>query len=181
MPVLLLCYLALHNFKVFHPRYVAVAAPGFLILLAAGLADLRPRARTGFAIAIAALWAVSLGHHYVDPRHAKEDVRSAAALLDREGGPGQKVVSVNTGELLLYYYRGPLTVEPFWLGVAADPERMAARFEDLARSRNGTWVVLTRAEDLDPAGRFVRYLETRYPGAPRHEFNGVTVWRLPPR
>ena len=180
-PLLLLCYLALHNFKVFHPRYVAVAVPGVLIVLAAGLADLGGRARAAFAVAIGALWAVSLAHHYGDPRYAKEDIRSAAALIDREGGPGQKIVSVNTGELLLYYYRGPLTVEPFWLGLAADPERMAARFEDLARSPNGTWVVLARPEDLDPAGQFVRHLEHRHPGASRHAFNGVTVWRLPPR
>ena len=56
---------------------------------------------------------------------------------------------------------------------------MARRFEDTARSRNGTWVVLARPEDFDPAGRFVRHLETRYKGAARHDFNGVTVWRLP--
>ena len=96
-PMLLLSYFALHNFKVFHPRYVAVAAPGALILLAAGLADLRPRARIAFIVAVAALWAVSLARQYADPRWGREDMRGAAALIAREGEAGDKIVSVNTG------------------------------------------------------------------------------------
>src|SRR5436190_784233 len=34
-PALLVSYFASHNFKVFHPRYLAVAVPGVLMLFAA--------------------------------------------------------------------------------------------------------------------------------------------------
>ena len=38
-PALVVVYFAGHNFKVFHPRYVAVSVPGFLLVVAAAWAD----------------------------------------------------------------------------------------------------------------------------------------------
>ena len=73
VPLAGLTYLAVENVKVFHPRYAAVAAPMFLVVWAAALADLRPRLRAGALAAVGALWIVALGHHYFDPRYGKED------------------------------------------------------------------------------------------------------------
>jgi 4-amino-4-deoxy-L-arabinose transferase-like glycosyltransferase len=178
VPMLLLSYAAIANVKVFHPRYVAIASPAFLLVIAAALADLRPRARTIAALAIAALWIVSLQHHYFVPRYGKEDVRSAAQLVEQRGRPGERVIAANTEAVLLYYYRGPLPVKPFWIGYASDPNWLANRVEAELVSGRGTWVVLSRPEDLDPHGEFARYLDSRHPEAERFQFEGVRVWHL---
>ena len=65
----------------------------------------------------------------------------------------------------------------YWLGFAADPARMASRFEAM-KGGAGTWVVSARSEDLDPHGAFARYLDDTYPDAQRFAFPGVRLWHL---
>jgi mannosyltransferase len=180
VPTALVSYFALQNFKVFHPRYLSVAAPGYLALLAAGLADLSPRWRAGFATAIAVLWGLSLQHHFFDPRYGKEDMRSAGAFLTARAVPGERIVAANTEELIFYYYRGPVPITTYWLGWAKDPVTCAERLDRLTAGTKGAWVVLSRGEDLDPTGAFARHLDARDPPAERHDFEGVRVWHLPP-
>lgn len=178
-PLLLLSWVSAANVKVFHPRYAAVGAPALLMVLAAGLVDLPPRARALLVLAVAGIWAVSLGRVYFEPRYGKEDMRAAAALVRGEARVGEKVIAANTESVLGYYYRGPLPVEPFWLGFAGDRERLNRKLEAMMAGARGAWVVLSRAEDLDPSDAFARALETRYPGARRWRFEGVRVWHVP--
>ena len=178
LPAVLVSYFAVQNFKVFHPRYLSVALPGFLALLAAGLADLTPRRRAGLAAAVALLWAVSLHHLYFDPRYAKEDMRGVARLLTERLAPGERIVAANTQDLLFYYYRGPAPIVPYWLGWAADPAACERHLERLTAGAPGAWVVLSRGEDLDPTGAFARHLDARRPDAERFRFEGVRVWHL---
>ncbi len=178
VPALVVSYFALQNFKVFHPRYLSVALPGYLALLAAAFADLRPRARAGFAVAVAALWALALQHQYFDPRYGREDLRSVGALLTARAVPGERIVAANTEDLLFYYYRGPVPVFRYWLGWAADPVARGERLERLVADAAGAWVVLSRGEDLDPAGAFARHLDERHPDAERFQYEGVRVWHL---
>lgn len=180
VPALLVSYFAWQNFKVFHPRYLSVALPAYLALLAAALADLPPRLRAGAGAAVALLWAVSLHHHYFDPRYGKEDMRGAGALLAAHAQPGERILAANTEALLFYYYRGPVPVVPFWLGWAADPDRCEERLARLTAGASGTWVVLSRGEDLDPKGAFARHLELHHPDAEQFRFEGVRVWHLRP-
>ncbi len=178
VPMVLVSYFALQNFKVFHPRYLSVGVPAYLALLAAGLADLSLRRRVGFAVAIAMLWAFSLQHHYFDPRYGKEDMRAAGALLTARAVAGERIVAANTEDLLFYYYRGPVPVATYWLGWAADPVIRAQRLDRLIADAPGAWVVLSRGEDLDPTGAFGRHLDARDPPAERYDFEGVRVWHL---
>jgi 4-amino-4-deoxy-L-arabinose transferase-like glycosyltransferase len=186
LPALLVSYLALQNFKVFHPRYLAVAMPGYLLLLSAALADLRPRARALAALAIGALWGVSLWNHYFVPRYAKEDFRGAAAIVAPGASAGERVIAVNSHDTMGYYLRGAAVVEPFWLGYADEPERLEVKLEEALRGPGGSaslqaaWVVLSRPEDLDPRGVFARVMSRRHPDAQRHDLEGVTVWHVPP-
>ena len=178
VPALLVSYFALQNFKVFHPRYLAVAVPAYLALLAAAFADLSPRRRAGFAAAVLLLWGYSLQHHYFDPRYGREDMRSAGALLTTRVVPGERIVAANTEALLFYYYRGPVPIATYWLGWAADSGARSQRLDRLIADAPGAWVVLSRGEDLDPTGAFARYLDERHPEAERFRFEGVRVWHL---
>jgi hypothetical protein len=178
VPLLIVSLFALRNFKVFHPRYVAVAAPFLLLVAAAGLVRLRRPARVAAALGVAALWAVSLGQHYFSPAYAKEDYRGALALVAARGLPGEKVLAVGADEPVYYYYRGGLPVDRLWLGHAARPARLAEELENRLAGARGTWVVLSRPEDLDAEGVFVRTLGTRHPGAEEFRFGGVRVWHV---
>lgn len=178
VPALIVSYFALQNFKVFHPRYLAVSAPGFIALVAAAFADLRGWRRAVPAVLVAALWLVSLQRHYFDPRFGREDMRSVGALLAARAIPGERIVAANTHDLLGYYYRGPVPIVPYHLVWTSDPARLASRFETAAGAAPGVWVVLSRAEDHDRAGAFARWIETQYPDARPARFEGVRVWHI---
>jgi hypothetical protein len=180
VPVLVVSLFALRNFKVFHPRYLTVCVPLFLLVLAAGLAGLRRPVRIAAALGVALLWTVSLAQLYFDPRYAKDDVRGAMRLVAERGRPGEKVLAVGAREPIYYYYRGPLPVDPLWLGFVDQPRRLEEELDGKLAGARGTWIVLSRPEDLDPAGIFARTFEARYPRAEGFRFAGVRVWHLKP-
>jgi len=178
VPMLIVSWFAMRNFKVFHPRYLAVCVPGVLLVLAAGLADLPRRARIAGWVAIGGLWAVALAQHYFDPRFGKEDYRGAAGLVRARAVAGEKVLAVGAPDPMFYYYRGPLPIEALWLGFAADPARLARAMDQKLEGTRGAWVVLSRAEDLDPGGAFADFMTRRFPGAQRFALEGVRVWHV---
>jgi 4-amino-4-deoxy-L-arabinose transferase-like glycosyltransferase len=180
VPLLVVSLFALRNFKVFHPRYVAVAAPFLLLVVAQGLVSLRRPARIAAALGVAALWAVSLGHHYFDPAYAKEDYRGALGLVAARAQPGEKLLAVGADEPVYYYYRGALPVDRLWPGYAGRPGRLEEELEGRLAGARGTWIVLGRPEDLDAEGAFVRTLGTRHPEAEEFRFGGVRVWHVKP-
>ncbi len=177
-PALVVSYFAVQNFKVFHPRYLSVAYPGFLLVLAAGFLTLGRRARVAAGVALGVLWLASLHHHYFDSRYAKEDYRGAAALVRERGVAGETLLAVNSEEPMIYYYRGPLPQNRLWLGFASQPARLGRELDRVLEGVPGAWVVLSRPEDLDPADRFARTLESRFPDAERFTLDGVRVWHI---
>ncbi len=174
-PALVVGYFAAHNFKVFHPRYVAVSAPCALLVVAAAFTDLGPRARRVAALAVGLLWAMALGRMAFDPAFGREDYRGALARVRAGLAPGERVLAVGAPEPVEWYGRG-LEVSRWWLGFSADPGRMASTLGDSLRVAPGTWVVSSRAEDLDPDGRLALWLDARVPLGERWSGNGVTVW-----
>ncbi len=174
-PMLVVSYFAAHNFKVFHPRYLAVAWPCLVLAVAAAFTDLGPRARRGFAVAVGLLWALSIGRMAFDPAHGREDYRAALGRVRAGFQSGERVLAVGAPEPVEWYGRG-LPVARWWLGFAADPERMAGRLEDSLGVAPGTWIVSSRSEDLDPGGRLARWLDARVRPDARWEAGGVKVW-----
>jgi 4-amino-4-deoxy-L-arabinose transferase-like glycosyltransferase len=175
-PALAVVYFAGHNFKVFNPRYLAVSVPAFLLVLAAAWTDRGTLGRWLLGAAVAALWGVSLHHHYFDPAYAREDYRAALAAVRAGIADGEQVLAMGAMEPVDYYGRG-LPVEHLWLGYAADSTRMEQKLAEKLSRASGTWVVLSRSEDLDPAGRFTRRMERTADPVPG-EFSGVQVWHI---
>ncbi len=174
-PALVVSYFAANNFKVFHPRYLAVSAPCVLLVVAAAFADLGPRARRGFAVAVGLLWALALGRNAFDPAYGREDYRGALAHVRAGITSGERVLAVGAPEPVEWYGRG-LPVSRWWLGFAARPEHMAGTLADSLAATPGTWVVCSRTEDLDPEGRMSRWLDERVASEQRWSANGVRVW-----
>ncbi len=176
-PGLLVSYFAAQNFKVFHPRYLAVSLPCVLLVLAAGHASLSARWRRIATVAVAALWSVSLYQHYFVPEYAREDYRGALALVRERFAPGEQVLAMGSEDPVQFYARG-LQVDRLWLGHVSQPGTMPAKFAAKLAQAGGTWVVLSRAEDLDPQDTFARWLEQTYPQAGRFSRPGVRVWHV---
>jgi mannosyltransferase len=174
-PALVVSYFAAQNFKVFSPRYLAVSVPCLLLTLAAGLADLGPRARRGFAGAVGLLWALALARAAFDPAYGREDYRNALAHVRAEIRPDERVIAVGAPEPVEWYGRG-MPVVRWWLGFAGDPDRMARTLTDSLMVTPGAWVVGSRMEDLDPEDRCGRWLDRRVQPSQRWAARGVRVW-----
>jgi hypothetical protein len=178
VPMLLESYFALRNFKVFHPRYLAIAMPAFLLVLSAGIAGLKPRRAAAFALGIALLWGLSLVHHFTVPAYGKEDSRGAAQWVAARGRAGERVLALGATEAIFHYYRGPLGASEFWLGFAADPGRLERELAAALAGAGGAWLILSRGEDLDPGDGLGAFLARRFPDAEYRVFEGVRVWHL---
>ena len=74
--------------------------------------------------------------------------------------------------------RGRWLDAALWLGFAADPPRLARAMDQKLEGTRGAWVVLSRAEDLDPGGAFASFMSRRFPGAQAFALEGVRVWHV---
>ena len=179
LPLLCVTYFSLRNFKVFNPRYVSSGIAGYYLILLAGWGKFPPAVRRLLAVLVLAIWGWSLGHHYFDPHHAKEDYRAATAWLTPRAGAHDQVIGAGSPAMLEYYWRGKQqTHDSFWLGLAADSSNMVAQFDSLRDSTRTAYVVVSRPYAFDPKGRFESFLSAT-PGVQKTLFHGVTIYRLP--
>jgi hypothetical protein len=186
VPAMSVAYFALQNFKTFHPRYLGVALPGWFVVLAAGWVAYGRAGRLLLGAGVLVLFTCALANHYGNPAYGKDDFRGVTAYLGAHLAPGDSLVVTGNYAPMLYYWRDRLPFDRppvprvFWLGYAAD-ERIVPRFTPLVNTQGGaTWVVVSRPEDLDPAGRFDPWLRAHYRPEVR-DFPGVRVYRIPPR
>ena len=181
VPLGFVTYFSLMNFKTFNPRYVSVALPAWLVLCAVGHATLRPLVRRVVAGLVVVLFAISLANHYFDPRHAKEDFRSACRDLAGLVAPKDRIVAAGNFSPLEYYWRDR---EPgfhvYWLGYARG-EKMAPEFDRLLAPQGAvTWLFLSRPHDMDPGDRFERWMVAAYQPDVRI-YPGVRLYRIASR
>jgi mannosyltransferase len=177
VPMAIVAWFALSNFKVFNPRYVATGAPAWFCLVAAGYAALARPAKRIAAAAVLLLFAVSLLHHAFGARYAKDDFKRATRALDEVVAPQDVLIAAGNFAPLEYYWRDrdPVPVV-YWVGYARD-ERMEPRFRALLNPAGPTWLVVSRPHELDPEGRFEAWIRRRW-GNPVGEFPGVRVYRI---
>ena len=179
LPLLFVTYFSLRNFKVFNPRYVSSGIAGYYLILLAGWGSLSDGWRRATAVLVLAMWAWSLAHHYFDPRHGKEDYRTATAWMAQRVQPRDQVIGAGSPALLEYYWRDRKPAhDSFWLGLAADSLNMVAHFDSLRDASRTAYVVVSRPYAFDARGRFESFLAGQ-PGTTRTPFTGVTVYRLP--
>lgn len=136
------------NIKVFNVRYLIPAFPFYAALLALGL-PARRILRYAAVAAVSAVMLAAVYNYHADPAYAREDVRSAAALVEREGRAGDLVVVPTVHDVFRHYYRGPgeiRLVYPVDLGRERLDGRVAAAFAEHPR----IWYVRSRHWERDP-------------------------------
>lgn len=177
VPIALVAYFAASNFKVYNPRYVAAGVPAYFCLLVAGYLALSRPARRLCAAAVLVLFALSHAHLVAGARYAKDDFKRATRALDLVVAPQDGLVVAGNFSPLEYYWRDrePVPVV-YWVGYARD-ERMEPKFRELLHPAGPTWLVVSRAHELDPEGRFESWIGRTY-GGPVGVFPGVRVYRI---
>ena len=120
VPLALIIAISFVN-PLFHPRYVYLYAPGFLVLVAAGLDYLRRRWRLTFLVGLLLILgadACSLHRFHTDTWYASDDWRGAVEYIAERWRPGDAVL-INAGytyTAFVYYYTGPVA----WRGRLVD-------------------------------------------------------------
>ena len=175
VPVASAAALALLNVKPFNVRYVAVALPALVVALAAGVTALGRRRGAVLWGALVLLSCVSLGHYYLDPTYAKEDVRAAARHVAAREREGDIVLVPVVRDVFTFYFDGDADQFVLYRGQTASSEKLAARITEAVSGRHRLWFVESRLWHIDPDGRVPRFLDERYGLEERTEYPGVTV------
>lgn len=130
VPMVCVAYFALQNFKTFHPRYLAVGYPGWIVFLAAGYAALPRAPRYVLGGLAAALCALALYHHDFDPAYGKEDFvapprtsRRTSCRATRSWRPGATRRSTTTGAITCPGTGGPRPACSGWATRATPASR----------------------------------------------------------
>jgi len=159
----------------FYHRFLIICLPGWLLMMADGLTQLRASAWR--AAAVASVCALSLVTTVLWYRHASEDWRGAVKYLIANSAPEDRVlyyqpVGEFAGESYREWLQAPNTPKPKALGIKpanTDWQR------DLGESPH-VWLVLFRATPDDAEARAIeRVLSERYVAGGTRDFPGVTV------
>ncbi|MBI1802110.1 MAG: glycosyltransferase family 39 protein, partial [Chloroflexi bacterium] len=201
-----LFYLVAYQRPKFHPRYLMIASPPFLILVSACIAVLwlgfwRSRgtaARRGYiSLAIGSLIAIlvgsitlsSLANLYFDVRFSKDDFRSAVAAIRANRADGQLTLLVSGHMFPIYLYYDP---QGAWVPLPDEPTLSTQRVlgynvaNDLnakLRGKTDVWLLLWQDEFVDPAGFVTTILDSQAQRlAQNQSFWGVRLmhYRVPP-
>jgi 4-amino-4-deoxy-L-arabinose transferase-like glycosyltransferase len=164
---IVIAYLVNPIMPFFFERYVLVALPGFLLLVAWGLDTLmRYNARLALGIVgILILFnAFALGEYFYNDAYAKGKYGKMMAYIAAHAQPGDVLVLNNPLQKPLYRYYAPRDLPAYFLpdgGAAMEDPAMRARLEEIARQHARVWLVMFgNPAEYDPTGYLERWLGT---------------------
>ncbi len=140
LPILVVSVLFLVR-PMFDERYLIVLAPGYLVILAAGLEGLwqvaAPIGIAGIAGSLVVL-VPTIPRTYQTMLTDRTDYRSMAAWVSTDGTSSDPIVATGYGqsELFGYYYHGGRTVQ-----VIDQPSALAAALPSLLKDHDGLWLL----------------------------------------
>jgi mannosyltransferase len=175
VPLLLVSVFAVLNVKVFNVRYMAVAFPGYLILLAEGICLSRSSRRNALLVLIAAACCVPLWNLYFVPRYWKPDARRAARYVESQVRPGDAVRVYSIPEPFQYYFHGESPAEVLPWDLLVRPENTRRLLDDLDRRYDRLWLVDYRGWYLDPENKLPGIVAERWKLVDVRPFVGVKV------
>lgn len=182
VPLAVVSFFAVKNFKPFNPRYVMVAYPAYVLLLARGLrwpdgARLPRKVLSGLlALMVSACTVVSLANLYGSPRYWKDDFRSAASTLTSRLGESDVVFTEGTYEPLVYYGRGELALRPLLPELLSDEARVVGFIREKSAGAGRVWLVTARLWDLDPERKALGLFEREFELETESNFRGVDLF-----
>ncbi|KPJ60354.1 MAG: hypothetical protein AMJ46_07225 [Latescibacteria bacterium DG_63] len=176
VPLAIVSLFAVKNFKPFNPRYVMVAFPAYMLIVAEGL-RLRTLAflRVVLVAAIVVVTIISLWNYYHVPEYQKDDFRAAAGVLNAEVTPGDVVFAEGTYEPLIYYCRDTLPILPLFPELISDEHELESYVLKEAEEADRIWLVTSRLWNLDPEKRVLAQFTKLFGAEKELHFEGVDL------
>jgi uncharacterized membrane protein len=143
----------------YNVRYVSMAVPAYIIILARGL--LAPRRRIfkySLLVLVLILTLFSLYNHYCRDKYAKEDYRSAAQFVSVNSEEGDIVLAPHLMSFE-YYYHGPVLAR----SIIWSPKFYRQMIHRRVRGFHRVWFVLSREWGVDPDGKMRDYMRDTFP------------------
>jgi hypothetical protein len=149
----------------FYERYVLVALPGFIVLLAFGLDDLLHLNRR-FALGIIGILILfntfALKEYYFNDAYAKGKYGQMMGYVSANAQPGDALVLNNPLQKPLYRYYAPRDLPAYYLpdgSVSLEDPQMRAQLQNVARQHSRVWLVMFgNPAEYDPTGYLERWL-----------------------
>lgn len=177
VPLALLVFLAVRNFKPWNPRYVLVCLPWILAITGLGLASLPRRWGLGATILLVGLTLWSLGNYYWNGRYAKADVRGAVAFVQENNAAGDPVLVPSLTPVYHFYHDGPAEVlGAFEWEPLTDPGSAGRFCSERLAGVDACWVVLGRDWYFDPAGVLLPALARSGKLTRERDFDGIRIY-----
>jgi hypothetical protein len=162
---IVIAYLVNPIMPFFFERYVLVALPGFIVLVALGLDDLLRRNRR-FALGILGILILfntfALEEHFYNEAYAKGKYGKMMAHVAAHAQPGDALVLNNPLQKPLYRYYAPRDLPAYFLpdgGAAMEDPPMRAQLAEIARQHSRVWLVMFgNPAEYDPTGYLERWL-----------------------
>jgi hypothetical protein len=167
IPVILSAILAALKGIPMYPRYILASAVPYWIAIALGVkVCLHTPATRTLPTAAAALIAFSLYNHYWQPDYAKQDVRSATALINKTARKGDIVIISSTelgGPFIYYLKRSDMSYVgyPSKPGLV-DPKTLQNEVQCILMGRKRAWLILGRTWSSDPNGHIPTFFTHHY-------------------
>ena len=162
------------NIKVFNIRYLMVAFPVYLALLAYAL----PAARLPRLLLVTALCAVMLvssWNYHTESRYARDDIRATVSAIRERETAGDVILTISAFKVIEYYYDGGNHVHdlnPEWRGEEGTSRLVR---EHLSRHER-IWYIRCRHWDTDPDDLLLGALRARAELSNRWSFPGVELF-----
>ncbi|MFQ5858326.1 MAG: glycosyltransferase family 39 protein [Anaerolineae bacterium] len=148
----------------FYERYLIVALPAYLLLLAAGLLWLGRRqmlaATLGVALVLVAS-GYSLYNYYAEPAYTKGGYGRLMTYVENHARPGDALLLENLLQTAIYDYYAPQNVPAHWFPPEHpwDDPRTRAQLESLARRYSRLWLIMFgNPAEYDPNHELERWL-----------------------
>ena len=137
----------------YNVRYVAMALPAYVLVLAAAIASFRrPAVRMALLGAVLVVHGVALANYYFDPRYARADARAAAQYLESAVQARDVVLIVGAHGPLQYYSSKKLPIVNFG-GLHKTGQPIVKRLQELQKGHDRLWLVEIRPWQTDPTGK----------------------------
>jgi hypothetical protein len=163
------------SYHVYNTRYLAIALPAYILILAAGITGFR-RQPLQITILSGLLFVngVSLAHYYFNPRYAREDSRSAAQYLESEAQRGDVILTVGNATALRYYYKGSLPVVQ--AGAYSTENGLVVEYLRKLGTDHRLWLVEIRPWEADPKSTVKAALDNLARRSDDKKFPGVEIY-----
>ncbi len=145
--LLFIVFITFMNIKVFNVRYLTSTFPVFMALLAFGF-PVRAVPRAFLITAVCAVMLVSDWNYHMVPRFARDDVRGAARIVEREEIRGDLIIVPVVKKSFEFYYGGANEVVSLGPGNAGD-ENAERMVREIRAGYSRIWYVRCRQWDAD--------------------------------